>query len=731
MLQMLKTSESDETRFLSGPIRQGQRLIAAHTSLRFSAERVALTPLVFAVSYPVAAFGSAITVLVLLLFIRRARSAAKRLRPPAALGCAGNSSGHLLTLALALCALGLSRANAQPAAPAAQESSVAVPTVSATAKTDKSKAPLLLELTEPVTTEKARLGTDVHFRVSQDFVEDGLVLVTEGTGVRAKVESIDKHGGPEEAPVLLLRFGTVKTVTGEQLPIAPAMGNQNGDLEKLTVRFEDWPGIRGFFGRAIHYLAPGTRKVVGVTLPPELDYARLLAAQPTLQAPPGHATVYFLPPESARTDVWCGAVEIGAGFSKVLLRPGNYSCRVERFSPQESYLDFNVADGGTYYLLSESDSVNLAQATAAEAVDRWNKWIYVSSRRGKEADLTKVGSEIFRKLPPFVSDEQPGDPFVSAWFWSWFAQRPTPDAQESLSLGSAANSAAKTTGSNSLPTTSMVLELTEEVTSKKAKFGDEVLFHVVEDVIKDGLVVVAKGTPIRGRVERVDRRGGWMKDGGLTVRIEPVRTLTGEELAIAGTLGQKGGKKDVKGGLAVSLDPEVGAPFTTPIILPFLPFIKGDDYVLRSGTWYKVELTLPPQFDRATLLAAQPGAAKPPGYATVYSLLGVWCGAVYIGAHSKVILRPGNYSCRVETFSPQESYVEFALADGGTYYLVVYCADKCAKPDNIRPALTTAAGAADMWTSWPKDYRSGKTKDLTKIDPEAFRKLPPFLRVEQ
>ena len=72
-----------------------------------------------------------------------------------------------------------------------------------------------------------------------------------------------------------------------------------------------------------------------------------------------------------------------------------------------------------------------------------------------------------------------------------------------------------------------------------------------------------------------------------------------------------------------------------------------------------------------------------------------------------------------------------ALVFAVSYPVAALCADKCAKPDNIRPALTTAAGAVDMWISWPQDYRSGKTKDLTKIDPEAFRKLPPFLRVEQ
>jgi hypothetical protein len=175
-----------------------------------------------------------------------------------------------------------------------------------------------------------------------------------------------------------------------------------------------------------------------------------------------------------------------------------------------------------------------------------------------------------------------------------------------------------------------------------------------------------------------------------------------------------------------------------------MPFINGDHYVMRSGTRYKLEVTLPPQTDRARLLAAQPGA-EPAGYATVYAPAGVWCGGVYIGGYRKVLLRPGTYSCRVEMFSPQESYVDFVLSGGGAYHLAVDCGDNCVMPDDIRLKLTTAAEAVAPWNSliyrnpwvqdrridWMPDLMPGKTVDLTKIDPEVFRRLPPFLRVER
>jgi len=188
--------------------------------------------------------------------------------------------------------------------------------------------------------------------------------------------------------------------------------------------------------------------------------------------------------------------------------------------------------------------------------------------------------------------------------------------------------------------------------------------------------------------------------------------------------------------LAVSVEM---AP-ATPFVLPFLPFMKGSDYELQSGTRVTAEVTLPSQLDRTRYLAAQPRPEAPPGYATVYSLppavayfppiIDVWCGAVEIGL-GRTLWRPGKYSCRVEAFSPKESYEDFTFSDGGTYYLVLECKDPCAGPEDVRPSITTAAAAVGMWNQWMLTQPSGTTGDLTKVDPETFRKLPPFSHVKQ
>jgi len=404
-----------------------------------------------------------------------------------------SSVAFRVAVASIILCFGVSRLQAQAAAPAspvpnAQDSRMPAPAGSAAAQTAKSnapkQAPLLLELTKEVTTKSARPGAEAHFRVVEDFIVDGLLVIAEGAEVVAKIEGVDKHAGPEKIHVLLARFGIVKTVTGEQLPIVSATGNQNGEPEKLTMQF--------------NHLPPGMRKMAEVRLPTDLERERLLAAQPMLETPPGYATVYILPPDSSGADVWCGAVNIGGGFRKLLLRPGNYSCRVERFSPQEFYLDFHVADGGTYYRLTVSESVNLAQATTAEAIERWNRWMPAISARGKAADLTKVDPEVFQKLPPLVGDARDFPYFSAPPFLmrAARAQQRSSHAQESPAPGPAASTSNKIGGSDTHPTTLMVLEQTEDVTSETAKTGDEVRFQVVEDVTEDGLVVIAKGTEV-------------------------------------------------------------------------------------------------------------------------------------------------------------------------------------------------------------------------------------------
>src|SRR5262245_60628144 len=188
-----------------------------------------------------------------------------------------------IILCLDVCRLQAQTPATVSTAPDARGSRLSAPAMTGGAQTPGSNAPklapLLLELNEMVTKKSARPGAEAYFRVVEDVIEDGLIVIAKDADVVAKIEGVDKHAGPKNFPVLLARFGTVKTVTGEQLPIVSEMGNQNGDPEKLTMQFDRLP--------------LGTRKVVEVRLPQELERERLLAAQPKPATPPGHATVAF------------------------------------------------------------------------------------------------------------------------------------------------------------------------------------------------------------------------------------------------------------------------------------------------------------------------------------------------------------------------------------------------------------------------------------------------------
>jgi len=622
-----------------------------------------------------------------------------------------NTLSRLLLLTAALWGLWTPRAKSQQPEPDTRQPGNLVPSTSP--PNVARQVPLLLELTDTVTQE-VKPGVAIHFLVIEDLIDDGFVVVAKGSGVTAKVERVDKHAGPEGVPAVILRFGAVRSQTGEDLPIEGPTANQSGE-QKLPLNDFDMPGIRGLlFARSVQHAGPGTRHMVALTLPPDLDRVRLPAAQ----SRPGYATVYFF-----SSHVWCGAVAIDRN-SKVLLRPGRYSCRVERFLPQETYLEFDVAAGGTYFVVEDINSLsrgpgNPSLGTAAEVIDKWNS-AFFSRRASVSADLTPVDPEVFRKLPTFVCP-QPcaagnSAPAADILWPDGAARQSMPNLQDLPAPGSQPSSSTETAGSSAPQTKPLVLELSQDVTSRRAKTGDEVRFHVVEDVNADDLVIIAKGTEVKGKVERVDKRGGWMKDGGLVLSLGPATSVTGEALPIAETVGQSGGKRNVKEGLAIGLNPEFGGPIT----LPFIPFVRGDDYILPSNTRYRLEVTMPAEFDRTRVQTAQP-SRQLPGYATVFVLVPVWCGAVRIDALGRTLFRPGNYSCRAERFSPAESYVDFDFSDGGTYYLV----------GDSPASATNAVGAIGTWNSWVQRHPLGTTADLTKVDAEAFRKLPPFMSIGQ
>lgn len=72
------------------------------------------------------------------------------------------------------------------------------------------------------------------------------------------------------------------------------------------------------------------------------------------------------------------------------------------------------------------------------------------------------------------------------------------------------------------------LKLAQEISSAKAKVGDEVPFEVTEDVVVSGFTVIRKGTKAVGNVAEVQPKGRFGKSGKLTVNLTSVHLVDHE-----------------------------------------------------------------------------------------------------------------------------------------------------------------------------------------------------------
>ena len=85
------------------------------------------------------------------------------------------------------------------------------------------------------------------------------------------------------------------------------------------------------------------------------------------------------------------------------------------------------------------------------------------------------------------------------------------------------------------------LALTTAVSSKTAKVGDKIEFLVVDDVIGDDLVVVARKAPATGMVKEVHPPRRKWKGAVVGIEVSSVSLVDGEQSALRGTGRAKGG----------------------------------------------------------------------------------------------------------------------------------------------------------------------------------------------
>jgi hypothetical protein len=116
----------------------------------------------------------------------------------------------------------------------------------------------------------------------------------------------------------------------------------------------------------------------------------------------------------------------------------------------------------------------------------------------------------------------------------------------------------------------------DTISSKTAHEDDPVTFKVDEDLVIDGVVVIAKGTTIKGVVSNAKKSGFFGRGGQLNVRVESTTTVDGQKLKLRAAKGKEGSDK-------------TGTTVALVVLFGPLGFLKkGKNAEIKEGTKIKV-----------------------------------------------------------------------------------------------------------------------------------------------
>ncbi|MGI4758458.1 MAG: PEGA domain-containing protein [Janthinobacterium lividum] len=127
--------------------------------------------------------------------------------------------------------------------------------------------------------------------------------------------------------------------------------------------------------------------------------------------------------------------------------------------------------------------------------------------------------------------------------------------------------------------TAVSLRISETISSEDAHVGQQVPFEVTEDVVVQGVTVIAKGSAAVGSVTQAEPKKRMGRGGKLDVVIDSVRLADGSKIQLSAT-------KNTKGGGHVGA--MTGAMVATSIVFfpaaPLFLFMHGKDIVIPKGT---------------------------------------------------------------------------------------------------------------------------------------------------
>jgi len=135
--------------------------------------------------------------------------------------------------------------------------------------------------------------------------------------------------------------------------------------------------------------------------------------------------------------------------------------------------------------------------------------------------------------------------------------------------------------------TEVKLALDDALSSKTAKAGDMVHFHLSEPVTVSGKTVIASGAPVVGRVTKVNRRGHFGTNAKIQLELSPVKTVAGTEVP----LGFKTKTNDMARPGAAAGTSVGAAVLLGPVGLAGGYFVVGKEVKMKPGDKLSVEVS--------------------------------------------------------------------------------------------------------------------------------------------
>ncbi|HJP60539.1 MAG TPA: hypothetical protein VJ865_11080 [Gemmatimonadaceae bacterium] len=110
------------------------------------------------------------------------------------------------------------------------------------------------------------------------------------------------------------------------------------------------------------------------------------------------------------------------------------------------------------------------------------------------------------------------------------------------------------------------------LSSETANIGDEVQMEVDSDVIVDGAIAIAAGSPVRGTVANVTRASRMGRSGSISVHVESTRAVDEQRVPVRATKGRTEGDK---AGSTIAL---------AVVVSPLFLLRRGNDVAYQPGT---------------------------------------------------------------------------------------------------------------------------------------------------